>query len=206
MWQSTRIKNSLFCKSHLVALLGLVICQSDLMLFISLLSAYLSRLKNYENYEQKCCRIGNLNKMWWWLACLECPLAGLMLRDSALLHAELSQPTPTKISQNIVDLHWTLPSAIAFLSRNISCPEIPDRQRIQISESLGFWLLPNSVLLVLQWAYNLFPPTFVPSNQCKPHSHSILGRKQQAKIFPRCSRRPQFKIAKSLHSQIYRVF
>ena len=55
------------------------------------------------------CRIGNLYKTWrWWLACLECPLAGLMLRDSALLHAELSQPTPTKNSQNIVDLHWTL--------------------------------------------------------------------------------------------------
>ena len=42
--------------------------------------------------------------MWQWLACVECPLAGLMLRDSALLHAD----PPTKNLQIMKNCRFAL--------------------------------------------------------------------------------------------------
>ena len=94
-------------------------------------------------------RISNLNKMWykWWLACVECSLAGLMLRDSA--HSLLpSRPAHQKLTDHEKLQICTQPSAIAFLSWKISCPEIPDEHWI-----LNHWVFGSSLTLYF-WSCN----------------------------------------------------
>ena len=82
----------------------------------------------------------------------------------SLLHfCTRGRPPKTYRSWKIADLHSAFSDCFSLLEYFLSA----NSRSSEKSESLGFWSLPNTVLLILQWGYNLFQLTFVPSNQCK---------------------------------------